>query len=246
VSAKSERPGHEEGSIYYCGASSLKPLVQCDFDGTVTEEDISFLLLDAFAQGDWRQSLRQYRQHKISVGEFNTRAFAMIKADKDRLLEALEDRVKVRDGFHELVNYCLRQGFRLVIVSNGLDFYIRAVLIDLGLRNIEVHAAQASFHPKGMEVQYVGPDGKRLEDGFKEAYIQSFLKLGYRVVYVGNGDSDVAPAKCAHHVFATGDLLVYCRKNNLRYKAFETFLDVVSELKLMQPCFSNSCNSTQI
>lgn len=211
----------------------MKTLVQCDFDGTVTEEDASFFLLDAFAQGDWRRLLRDYREHRISVGEFTTRAFAMVKADRHTLLEALKGEVKVRAWFHELVNYCLKKGIRLVIVSNGLDFYIRAVLKDLGLRNIEMHAAQASFHPEGMKVQYVGPDGKRLEDGFKEAYTQSFLKLGYKVIYVGNGDSDIAPAKYAHYVFATGDLLAYCRENNLKYKPFETFVDVVRELNFM-------------
>jgi len=211
----------------------MKTLVQCDFDGTVTEEDTSFFLLDAFAQGDWRRLLREYKEHRISVGEFNTKAFAMVKDDKPTLIEALKGKVKVKAGLHELVNYCLKKGFRLVIVSNGLDFYIKAVLKDLGLDSIEVHAAQASFHPEGMKVQYVGPDGERLEDGFKEAYIKSFLKLGYRVIYMGNGDSDVAPAKYAHHVFATGDLLAYCRENNLKYKPLENFIDAVRDIDLL-------------
>jgi 2-hydroxy-3-keto-5-methylthiopentenyl-1-phosphate phosphatase len=209
----------------------MKTVVQCDFDGTVTEEDTSFFLLDAFAQGDWRRLLREYKEHRISVGEFNTKAFAMVKADKPTLLKELAGKIKVRAGFHELVNYCRRKGCRLVIVSNGLDFYIEATLKNLGLNNLEVHAAQASFHPEGMEVQYIGPDGKRLEDGFKEAYIQSFLKVGYRVIYVGNGDSDFAPAKYAHHVFATGELLAYCRENNLNYKSFENFIDIVRDLE---------------
>ena len=211
----------------------MKTLVQCDFDGTITEEDASFFLLDAFAQGDWRRLLREYKDHRISVGEFNTKAFAMVKDDKPTLLEVLKGKVKVRAGFHELVNYCLKKDFRLVIVSNGLDFYIKAVLKDLGLESIEVHAAQASFHPEGMKVQYVGPDGERLEDDFKEAYIKSFLKLGYRVIYIGNGDSDFAPAKYAHYVFATGDLLAYCKDNNLKYKPFENFIDVVRDIGLL-------------
>jgi 2-hydroxy-3-keto-5-methylthiopentenyl-1-phosphate phosphatase len=205
----------------------MKTLVQCDFDGTVTEKDTSFFLLDTFAQGNWRRLLREYKEHRISVGEFNTKAFSMIRADKPTLVKALDSKIKVRAGFHELVNYCRRRGFRLVIVSNGLDFYIEATLKGLGLNNFEVHAARASFHPEGMEVKYLGPDGKRLEDGFKEAYIQFFLKLGYRVIYVGNGDSDFAPAKYAHLVFATGELLAYCRENNLNYKPFENFTDVV-------------------
>lgn len=211
----------------------MQILVQCDFDGTVTEEDTSFFLLDAFAQGDWRRLLRKYKEHKISVGEFNTKAFTMVKDDKPTLLEALKGKVKVRAGFHELRNYCLKKDFRLVIVSNGLDFYIKAVLKDLGLDSIEVHAAQASFHPEGMKVQYVGPDGKRLEDNFKVAYIKSFLKLGYRIVYVGNGDSDFPPAKYAHHVFATGELLAYCRENNLNYEPFENFIDIVRYIDLL-------------
>jgi 2-hydroxy-3-keto-5-methylthiopentenyl-1-phosphate phosphatase len=67
------------------------------------------------------------------------------------LLGVLKGKVKVRVGLQELVDYCLRRGFRLVIVSNGLGFYIGAVLKELGLKNIEVHAAQACFHPEGME-----------------------------------------------------------------------------------------------
>ena len=211
----------------------MKTLVQCDFDGTITEHDVSFFLLDAFAQGDWRQLLRDYKANRISVGEFNTRAFATVRADKHTLLEAMKGRVKVRAGFRELAGHCKEKGSRLVIVSNGLEFYIRAMLQDLELPNIEVHAARASFRPEGMKVQYVGPDGSKLEDGFKEAYVESFLKLGYRVIYIGNGDSDLAPAKYAHRVFATGDLLPYCRENNLKCEPFETFLEVIRKLNSM-------------
>jgi len=209
----------------------MKTLIQCDFDGTITEKDSSFLLLDAFARGDWRRLWRDYKEHKISVGEFNTRAFATVKADKAALMKALKGKLKVRVGFQELVNYCLGKGFKLVIVSNGLDFYVNAILKDLGLENIEWHAARTAFHPQGMKVQYIGPDGKQLEDGFKEAYTELFLKLGYRVIYAGNGDSDIAPARYAHYIFATGDLLTYCRGNNLDYKPFESFIDVVRDLQ---------------
>jgi 2-hydroxy-3-keto-5-methylthiopentenyl-1-phosphate phosphatase len=211
--------------------STGSTLIQCDFDGTVTEEDLSFFLLDSYAQGDWREVLQEYKQHKISVDEFNTKAFSMVKVDRSTLLEALGEKVKVRAGFRELVDYCPKKGLRLVIVSNGLDFYIRSVLQGLGIEKLEVYAAQALFNAKGMKVRYIGPDGKRLRDGFKEAHVKSFLKLGYRVIYVGNGDSDFAPARYAEYVFATGELLAYCRENGLNYRPFENFVDVVAVLK---------------
>lgn len=211
----------------------MKTLVQCDFDGTITEEDVSFLLLDAFAQGDWRKWLQKYKEHEISVGEFNRRAFAMVKADRQALLDAIRGKVKVTAGFRELVDYCSQRDIRLVIVSNGLDLYIKAILGEMGLENIEVHGAQSSFHPEGMRVQYIGPDGKQLDNSLKEAYIKLFLEQGYRVIYVGNGDSDISAAQYAHHIFARGDLLAYCLENNLKCKPFDSFTDIVRELDLL-------------
>jgi len=210
-----------------------RTLVQCDFDGTITQEDTSFFLLDSFAQGDWRRLLRQYRERKLSVGQFNSQAFALIKADKVTLLETVKDKVKIRPGFHELVNYCSRRQFRFVIVSNGLDFYIRAILKELGLGRVEFHAAETHFTPQGLKVRYIGPEGQELHSDFKEAYVRLFLGQGYRIIYVGNGDSDVSPARLAHQVLARGELLSYFQKNGLECQPFENLTDVVRALSLL-------------
>lgn len=211
----------------------MKTLIQCDFDGTVTEDDVSFLLLDIFAQGDWRRLLRKYKEHEISVGEFNTRAFAMVKVDEQTLLGTIKGKVRIRAGFHELVDYCSMRDFRLVIVSNGLDLYIKAILEGIGLENIEVHGAQSSFHPEGMRVQYIGPDGRQLDSGLKDAYIKSFRGQNYRVIYIGDGDSDIPAAKHAHYIFARAELLAYYRENNPKCKPFDSFIDVVRGLELL-------------
>jgi 2-hydroxy-3-keto-5-methylthiopentenyl-1-phosphate phosphatase len=210
----------------------MKTLIQCDFDGTITEDDASYIIFDNFALGDWRQLLRHYRAHKISVAQFNTAAFAMVKADKETLLEAIKERVKPRAGFHELVTYCSRNGFRLVVISNGADFYIEAVLQELGLANIEIHAAQASFYPEGVKVRYIGPNGKQLDTGLKEAYIRLFLQQGYKIIYIGDGESDIPAAKYAHQILARAALLDYCNRNNLRYKPFNDFYEVIRTLEL--------------
>ncbi len=208
-------------------------IIQSDFDGTITEEDVSFVLLDTFAEGDWRKLFQQYRANKITVGDFNTRAFAMVKASSEELLEAAREKVKLRNGLHNLVNYCQERGFRFLIVSNGLDFYIKSILEDVGLGNIEVHAARTSFHPDGLEVQYIGPDGSPLSSGFKEAYTKLFLKQGYQVVCVGNGPSDIFPAVHAQYVFARDGLLESCKEKKLECKPFDDLNDVVRGLKLL-------------
>ena len=190
-------------------------IVQCDFDGTITEEDQSFLLLDSFANGDWRQLLKDYRGGKISVNYFNTNAFAMVREDTETLIDFVRRRVKIRDGFGELLAYCHRNGFRFTIVSNGLDFYIRAILREMRAENIEVFVAQARFTSNGIEAKYIGPDGAQLDSDFKEAYVNSFRRMGHRIIYVGDGLSDIRLAKQAYHIFARGELLAYCNEANL-------------------------------
>lgn len=205
---------------------AMKTLVQCDFDGTVTDQDISFLLLDAFVDGDWRGLLRQYQEGTMTVGHFNTAAFAMMKADKKTLLEYIKDKIEVRSGFRELVDYCRRRGFRFVIVSNGQDFYIENILGGIGVGDIEFFSAKSLFHSDGVTVQYIGPDGSPRESDFKETYVRLFLADGYRIIYIGNGDSDVLPAKQCHHIFATGALLSHCKQNNITCTPFTDFDDV--------------------
>ena len=209
----------------------MKTIFQCDFDGTITPEDVSFMILDAFGSRGWRRILEQYKEGKISVAQFTAWAFAAVKADEETLVRFVRDRAEIRPGFPDLLAYCQRRGFRFVIVSNGLDFYIKTVLSRLGAHNIEVFAARTDFGVCGIEARYLGPRGEPLEDGFKESYLGSFRESGYRVIYAGNGFSDIAPASQAYHVFATGELLASCKEKNLSCTPFDDFKDILAGLE---------------
>ena len=214
-------------------STKAKTLVQCDFDSTISELDVSFMLLDAFADGDWRQVLQQYRERRIPVGVFNQRAFAMIKADEKTLLDYLcaGDRVKIRPGFRELLDLCSRKGFEFIIVSNGLKFYIEAALKHIGVTGIEVFAAHTEFDPAGLKTAYIGHDDQPVLDGFKLSYAELHRSRGYRLAYIGDGYSDIAPAGLADYVFARDDLLAHCRENSLGCTPFNDLNDVVRGLE---------------
>ena len=205
---------------------SRKILIQCDFDGTVTQDDISFILLDAFAKGDWRMINKQHSEGKITVGEFNERAFGLVRASKKAMLDYLKDKVKIRPGFQKLVELCQQKGIRLVIVSNGLEFYIKRILEDMGLYNLEYHAAETRFHANKLKVRYIGPDGSVVDSGYKEKYVNKYLNEGYNVVYIGNGSSDLSPARGAHQIFATESLLEHCQRSGLTCIPFTSFLEI--------------------
>ena len=213
----------------------MKTAVQLDFDGTVTMEDVSFLLLDTYVGSRWRKYLEEYTSGRIPVGTFNKKVFGMMKADRQTMTDLVlnSERVKIRPGLHELIEYCNRKDFKVVIVSNGLIFYIEAILKNLGINGLEIHAAENVFYPGGMKVRYIGPEGKELEVSFKEAYTEMLCKKGYDVIYIGNGTSDIYPSRRARCVFATADLLQRCREEKLKCFPFDDFYDVIKGLEAL-------------
>jgi 2-hydroxy-3-keto-5-methylthiopentenyl-1-phosphate phosphatase len=211
-----------------------KTAVQIDFDGTVTLEDVSFLLLDTYVGSEWRKHLDAYSTGDITVGAFNQKVFGMMKADRKTMTDFVlsSPHVKIRPGFKELVDYCREKGYKTLIVSNGLSFYIEALLKTLGIKNLEVHAAENTFFKGGMDVKYLGPDGNPVDAGFKEAYTKDLRKQGYNVIYIGNGTSDIHPARLAQQVFACEDLLKTCTAEKLACHPFKDFFKVIEVLKL--------------
>ncbi|MBN2239192.1 MAG: HAD-IB family phosphatase [Dehalococcoidales bacterium] len=206
-------------------------LVQCDFDGTITIEDASFAILDAYLPGKWEALFKEHQEGKMSVGEFNTRVFSMVKADKETLLKLIDERVRIRDSFQEFVRYCRDYGYRIVIVSNGLDFYIKHILNKTRSGDLEFHASITTFDPGGLTVRHRGPDGNYLDEDVKVAYTDSFLSQGYDVIYLGDGSSDIMPAKKCSRVFATGNLVSYCERENLECIPFKSFQEVIREMR---------------
>ena len=167
------------------------------------------------------------------MSAFSKKVFGMITADEKTLTDFVltSPKSKPRRGLWDLMDYCNRKGIKVVIVSNGLRFYIEAILNKKGIKGIEVHAAENIFSPSGMKVRYIGPDGKEVDDGFKEAYTDKLVKEGYQVFYIGDGNSDIYSARKAKYICATLDLLKHCEKEDLNWYPFEDFLDVLKELR---------------
>lgn len=205
-------------------------IVQSDFDGTVTKQDVSFLLLDTFGDSAWRSYFNLYHKGEISVNEFNRLAFSTIKEARPVLEKFVRGLNVLRPGLVDLVNYCNAQDIPLVIVSNGLDFYIETLLKQAGINELEVHSARAEFTPAGIVTTYQGPNGESLDSGFKEAYTRHLLNKGYYIVYMGNGPSDIASAMLADRVFATESLEEHCERVGISYTSFNDLKQVASQL----------------
>ena len=201
-------------------------MIQCDFDDTITDGNVSQIIREAFAPPGWNAMEDEYLEGKLSVEESNIAQFALITADRREIEEYVLGAVVVRFAFDEFVDYCRGEGIRLVVVSSGLDLYIRPVMVQLGLNDLEVHSGKAETSPDGMKVEYTDPSGLELTRGFKESYVRHFKGQGHSVIYLGDGLSDQVPAQEADFVIARSRLEQHMSSNGLPHYSFDTFSDV--------------------
>ena len=207
--------------------------VLCDFDGTITVQDTAEWILDKHADGDWRALDELYVQGKLGLLECMREQFAMVKVDKARILEELDESIIVRNGFPELVDTCAGHGAKAVIVSAGLDFVIEHFLKKMGvLDRVSIYSAST--------VDESGPIGFRFPQlvipgsiTFKDDLVLQYKRIGYRVTYFGDGMPDAEASSLSDHRYAVKGrrLESELAKRGLPYVSFEDFLEILPSME---------------
>ena len=206
-------------------------IIQCDFDGTITTNNISVLLREKFASGEWRRIESDYLCGRLTVEESNKRQYALIKEPRQNLVTFARDNAEVRAGFLEFVDYCLATGIRFVIVSSGLDFYIEAVLNKISAPDLELHCARTNFSQNGITVSYTSPDGSMVTQGFKKKYLDWLKCQDNYITYIGDGLSDLEAARAADCVFAINHLHRLLSTNSISHYTFSSFHDILRQIR---------------
>ena len=209
----------------------MKMIIQCDFDGTVTMNNLSVLLRERFASSGWQDIESDYLGGRLTVEESNRQQYALVRESRRTLKEFARQNVVFRPGFLQFVEHCRAAGMGFAIVSSGLDFYIEAALKSIGAPELELHCARTSFGEDGILVTYLDPQGNVIDDGFKKRYLTWFKGRNEPVVYIGDGLSDFEAASAADHVFALDHLHRLLGSAGMPHYTFADFSHIWHEMR---------------
>jgi 2,3-diketo-5-methylthio-1-phosphopentane phosphatase len=218
------------------------PVVFCDFDGTVTQLDVTDEILAQFAHPTWREIEQEWMLGLIGSRECLERQIALVDAPMEEL-QAVIDSVTIDPEFKVFCKFARKKHLPLYILSDGFDYVIRRVLKSA---RVDRHfRTGANLFASALRVE-----GRRLVPSFpyppepcehgcatcKAALIQSLRNGRQPVIFVGDGLSDRLVVQFADVVFAKRHLLSHCRESGIACYPFETFKDVQTTLeKLLAP-----------
>src|SRR6478672_8492333 len=113
--------------------------VYCDFDGTVSVQDATDVLLSRLADPEWQEVERLWQDGVIGSGECMRRQISLIRATPEQLDRVL-DEVEIDPFFASFVDFCTAHCIPVTIVSDGVDYFIKRILGRRGLDRLPVIA----------------------------------------------------------------------------------------------------------
>jgi len=210
----------------------MRGLLICDFDGTITDLEISYALLDRFAPGNWRDLNHLYLEGRIGSREAYKRIIRYFRGTQEEVVGFLRERACIDPHFSPLLRFCRERELEFIIVSDGFDLYISAILEHHGLE-VPFLANHLEINGRGARIGFphLNPECGRCGTCKRRILEERRPAEGQPVIYVGDGLSDRCAALEADLVYAKGMLRRELQRAGKRFVPVENLGEVVQDLR---------------
>ncbi|MGA3244747.1 MAG: MtnX-like HAD-IB family phosphatase [Bacteroidota bacterium] len=207
-----------------------------DFDGTIALEDVGSHLFRTFAGARANDIVQHLLNGTISARECLMQECKAVESATLSELERFVGQFSLDPAFGVFVDFCRHRSIPVVVLSDGLDFYVERLLRKNGLGDLPFFSNHLELVEQGAVTKLVPSfphtDAECLVCGnCKRNHLLTLSGDDDIIVYVGDGISDRCPVRYADIVFAKGPLIRYCQEQNITYHEFRTFDDVRGRLE---------------
>ncbi len=207
-------------------------LIFSDFDGTIAEVDVGYRMLSAFSTTGNADLEELWNTRKIGARECLQLEVERIQSTREQML-AYVDQFDLDGEFARFGAFVETKGRPVIVLSDGLNFYIEHLLGKHGLQCLELHTNRAVFTGNSLAVEFPYNDGCGVCGSCKAERIRTIKareNFKGKVVFVGDGYSDICAIAETDILFAKGDLREYCLAEGISHTAFESFDDIGAAL----------------
>lgn len=213
----------------------LNPVVFSDFDGTITQEETFVGILKKFAPEKSRDLIPRMYDLTLSLKEGVRILLESVESRHyPEMLEIMKN-APIRDGFREILDYLDSRKTPVIIVTGGLEDFVR---VALGPMLGKIHSVF------GLRVNTDGPCLSVASDWASDTELVSkpliLETVGKSVsanppVLIGDSVTDLEAALACPVVFARDRLARYLQERGKPFLPFENFFDVRQSFSEMFP-----------
>ena len=198
--------------------------VHCDFDGTISQQDVIDLILEKLADPGWLDIEARWNEGEIGSRECLSKQIPLIRGGWNAIENLLKE-VKLDPTFKTFSKWCLKEKIPVYIVSEGLKKIINALFLRENIEVTEIWSNKLELNKNGsFTIQFPHPPkSKKCDLGLCKCQVLERASVKELKVVIGDGLNDTCWAQEADLVFAKSKLLSYCRQNKIPCEPFENF-----------------------
>lgn len=206
-----------------------------DFDGTITLFDTWIEMGERFIKDKhkWADVIKRFEDQEIGARECFLAECRLIENFDLNEFNRIIDSQILDQQFLNFYEFCTQNNIPIVILSEGMDYYISRILKNNGLV-IPFYSNKLVFSDNykkiGLEFPY--SDSDCIKCGTSKRNILMNQTADDEIsVFIGDGFSDACVVNYADVVFAKKSLASYCWKNNITYFEYRTFGDIKNKIE---------------
>ncbi len=201
-------------------------------DNTIAEKDVFDDMLVCFSENKrWERLEKKWRLGLIGSRACLEGQIRGIRITKNRLDSYLSG-IKIDPYFKKLLNLLRAKKIKATILSDNFDYILKKILAVNAAEKIKIYSNKMHFSNDRLIPEFPFMDKKcRICAHCKKKNLLANLDGQSIIIYIGDGRSDICPAKYAHIVFAKDELLKFCRKEKLFHIPYKEFKEVYAYLK---------------
>jgi 2-hydroxy-3-keto-5-methylthiopentenyl-1-phosphate phosphatase len=206
-----------------------------DFDGTVTESDITSMMARHYGGEHYPECSAAYHRGEFGMKEWLERMSAYLPPDREAILAFAKERAALRPGLKKFLRSVHDRGYPLYIASDGFGLYIEPILEMHGCREHVTKIFRNRTLEDSGRLKTLTPHAHRscpVCGNCKASLVTGLLEKGCRVYYVGDGFNDRFAAAYADIIFARDRLAGACSAAGIPFQPWDDFHDLLKGIDL--------------
>jgi 2,3-diketo-5-methylthio-1-phosphopentane phosphatase len=202
------------------------------FDNTITPYDILDDMLPRFSRNDrWIELEEKWKKGLIGSRaclEAQIKELRVKRKDLDRYLA----QIRIDPYFKKLIDLLRNHKVKAVVLSDSFDYILNFILRSNTVSKLEVYCNKLRLLKNRLIPDFPFSDKKCQTCAHcKAKNILATTDKDSIIIYVGDGHSDICPAKYANIVFAKEELLRHFRDNKLACLPYKSLKEVYIYIK---------------
>lgn len=207
----------------------MKPIVFCDFDGTITAQETFVAVLRRFSPELATELIPQMYELKITLREGVRRILESIPSSELPNIIEFAQSQPIRAGFAEFLDLLKSQNIKFVVISGGLRVMVETVLGDELIKKVTaIHAIDLDTTGSHLRVISNYEGETELVDKVK---VMSLYET-HSAIAIGDSVTDLNMALNVPVVFARDRLKVYLDQRQKPYIDWDDFGEISKIINL--------------